>query len=102
MMPTADLIEEIEAHCSRVLEQALPRDLPGKLIVLRATAGEPSWGLASVYVSLGRGGSRYTTFFGARFSSNTTRSAGSSRAGSRGSPSLQGAAAPAGRHLEDS
>jgi len=48
MMPAADLIAGIEAHCSQAIERALPADvLGGRLLILRATAGEPSWGLAS-------------------------------------------------------
>jgi len=47
MMPTADLIAGIEAHCSQAIERALPVDVLGKLLILRLPEHETAWGLAS-------------------------------------------------------
>jgi hypothetical protein len=44
--PTADLIAEITDRCERVLMQALPADLPGRLMVLPMLPSENYWGLA--------------------------------------------------------
>jgi len=46
-MLATDIIEEITAHCQRVIERALPADVLGKLIVLPMLPSEDCWGLAS-------------------------------------------------------
>jgi len=46
MTPTPDTIAGIETHCERALMAALPRDLRGRLLVLRLPEHETAWGLA--------------------------------------------------------